>query len=123
MAEYYRRWYDVRLRTLLAWVLLLALGYTAYSYWSVYSDRAARRERELLSPTRGAVCTVVLRQDRLGLAHGGPEPTTIDGVPNYLEGKFAQMNDRWIVLNGLSEGQPQRWIPRENVLVIRVVGE
>jgi len=37
-----------------------------------------------------------------------------------VEGRFVLMNDQWIVLDGLKDGQPQEWIPRENVLLLRV---
>ena len=108
MADAPRRWYRVRLRTLVLWILLVTIGLSVYSYWSDYSERALRRERELLSPARGVACTALLRGTRGG---------TTD---RSVEGRFVLMNDQWIVLDGLKDGQPQEWIPRENVLLLRV---
>ena len=62
-----RRFFGLRLRTLVWLILLTTVGLSVYSYWSDYADRSARRERELLSPSRGDLCTVVLRADALGL--------------------------------------------------------
>jgi hypothetical protein len=108
MADSARRWYRVRLRTLVLWILLVTIGLSVYSYWSDYSERALRRERELLSPPRGAGCSVILR--------ASPEGASNQSV----EGFFVLMNDQWIVLDGLREGRPQQWIPRENVLLLQV---
>jgi hypothetical protein len=108
MADAARRWYRVRLRTLVVWILLVTIGLSVYSYWSDYSERSLRRERELLSPARGAACTVVLRN-----APGRFSSSS-------LEGHFVLMNDQWIVLDGLEDEKPQQWIPRENVLLLEV---
>jgi hypothetical protein len=106
MADAPRRWYRIRLRTLVVWILLVTIGLSIYSYWSDYSERSLRRERELLSPTRGAACTVVLRD-----APGRFSSSSIEGL-------FVLMNDQWIVLDGLEDATPQQWIPRENVLLL-----
>ena len=111
MADAPRRWYRVRLRTLVVWILLVTIGLSAYSYWSDYSERSMRRERELLSPARGAACSVVLRD-----APGGVTNRTVEGL-------FVLMNDQWIVLDGMKDGQPQQWIPRENVLLLQIRGQ
>jgi hypothetical protein len=108
MADAARRWYRVRLRTLVVWILLVTIGLSVYSYWSDYSERSLRRERELLSPARGAVCTVVLRDS----------PGRFSS--SSIEGLFVLMNDQWIVLDGLEDEKPQQWIPRENVLLLEV---
>ncbi len=123
MADAPRRWYRVRLRTLVVLILLVVVGLSAYSYWSDYAERSTRLERELLSPTRGADCTVVLRRDAVGIERMSPIPTRVDGVENSVSGRFRLMNEQWIVLDGAAEGMPQQWIPRENVLVIQVHGE
>jgi hypothetical protein len=115
-----RRWLGLRLRSLVWIVVVTTIALSAYSYWSDYSERAARRQRELLSPSPGDLCTVVLRSDALGLARTPPRASRVDGVDNYVEGRFVLMNDQWVVLAGVDEGAPQQWIPRENVLLIQV---
>jgi hypothetical protein len=83
-------------------------------------DEATRRERELLSPARGAECTIVLRRELLGIERMDASPTSVNGIANSIGGPFVLMNDQWIVLDGSSEGQPQQWIPREHVLLLKV---
>jgi len=120
MSDSPRRWFRIRLRTLLLLVLLTTIGLSIYSYWSDYRDQAQRREREMLSPARGALCTVVLRRELLGVARMAAHPASVDGIDNSLEGRFELMNDQWIVLSGSREGDPQQWIPREHVLLLKV---
>lgn len=118
-----RRWYRPRLRTLLVLTLGTIVAWSVYSYWSDYRDQAARRERELLSPARGALCTVVFRRELLGVEAMEPQPAVVNGVQNYVAGRFVLMNDDWIVLAGTAEGDArQQWIPRANVLLLRVDG-
>lgn len=109
MSDPPRRWFRFRLRTLLLLALLAAVGLSLYSYWSEYADLATRRERELLSPARGAYCTIELRRELLG-----------EDAARSIGGPFVLMNDQWIVLGGQREGEPQQWIPREHVLLLRV---
>ena len=120
MSDPPRRWFRLRIRTLLLLTLLAVIGLSIYSYWSDYMDLATRRERELLSPARGAYCTIVLRRELLGIDRMDASPATISGVANSVGGPFVLMNDQWIVLGGAREGQPQQWIPREHVLLLRV---
>jgi hypothetical protein len=120
MADAPRRRYRPRLRTLLWLTVLSIISWTVYSYWADYAERAAQRERELLSPSAGDLCTVILRGDALGLEHMPARATQIDGVKNYVEGRFVLMNDQWLKLDGVSPGDAQQWIPRENVLLIQV---
>jgi hypothetical protein len=120
MADTPRRWLGLRLRTLVWLVLLAVVALSVYSYWTDYAERSLRRRRELLSPERGDLCTVVLRGDALGLDQMPPRASRVNGVDNYVEGRFVLMNDQWVVLAGAGEGDPQQWIPRENVLVIQV---
>lgn len=120
MGDRPRRFFGLRLRTLVWLVLLTTVSASVYSYWSDYADRSARRERELLSPSRGDLCTVVLRADALGLDQMSPQKGSFDGVENFVRGRFVLMNDQWLKLDGVEEGQPQQWIPRENVLLIQV---
>jgi hypothetical protein len=120
MPEPTRRRYRPRFRTLL-WLTVLAVGsWTVYSYWSDYAERSAQRERELLSPSAGDLCTVILRGDALGLEQMPARATQIDGIKNYVEGRFVLMNDQWLKLDCVAPGDPQQWIPRENVLLIQV---
>ena len=118
-----RRWFRFRLRTLLALTLLLVVGASLYSYWSDYSEQSERRAREMLSPEAGQLCTVVLRGDALGLQKMPAEAVEMNGVANYVRGRFVMMNDQWLKLDGDSEGAAQQWIPRENVLLIEVKAE
>ena len=120
MSDPPRRRFRFRIRTLLLLTLLAVVGLSVYSYWSDYMDEALRRERELLSPPRGALCTVVLRRELLGVERMASAPATIEGVSNHLSGAFVLMNDEWIVLEGASPSEPQQWIPREHVLLLRV---
>lgn len=120
MSDPPRRWFRFRIRTLLLVTLLAVIGLSLYSYWADYLDQSARRQRDLLSPARGAHCTVVLRRELLGIERMDASPATINGVANSVWGPFVLMNDQWIVLGGQREGQPQQWIPREHVLLLRV---
>ena len=122
MAEAPRRWLGLRLRTLVWMLLLVCVSFSAYSYWSDYAERAARRQRELLAPSPGDLCTVVLRADALGMDGMPPSATRLNGIDNFVEGRFVMMNDQWIKLDGVAEGMPQQCIPRENVLMIQVAG-
>lgn len=107
----------------MVWIFLAVLGLSAFSYWSEYSERTQRRDRELLSPAPGSACTVVLKRDLVGIPRVSPAPSKVDGVENSVSGRFRLMNDQWIVLDGATDQSPQQWIPRENVLVIQVLGE
>jgi hypothetical protein len=120
MADPPRRWFRFRLRTLLLLTLLAVIGASLYSYWSDYAEQAARRERELLSPARGAMCEVVLRRELLGIERMSPRPAEVNGVSNAVYGRFVLMNDQWLVLGGDAAGEPQQWIPKENVLLLKV---
>jgi hypothetical protein len=118
MGDAPRRFLRFRLRTLFWLTLLLAVTLSAYSYWSEYAEQAAQRQRELMAPAPGAMCAVVLRADLVGLERMHPGPAETNGVVNYVRGKFVAMNQGWIKLEGATPGDPQRWIPRENVLLI-----
>jgi len=118
-----RRWFGLRLRTLVWLILLTTVALSVYSYWSDYAERAARRERELLSPSPGDLCTVVLRGDALGLTEMPARASEVDGIANYVRGRCVMTNNQWLELAGEREGQPQQWIPRENVLLIQVAAE
>lgn len=116
-----RRWLlGLRFRTLVWLVLLATVALSLYSYWADYTERTARRERELLSPAAGDFCKVVLRGDALGMEQMPAVASQIEGVKNFVEGRFVTMNDQWLKLDGAAAGDPQQWIPRANVLVIEV---
>ena len=121
MSDVRRRFlFGLRLRTIALLVIAACVGWTAYSTWADYSERAARREREPLSPSPGDLCTVVLRADALGMGPMAPHAARINGVDNSIGGRFVMMNDQWLKLEGPNAGDPQQWIPRENVLLIQV---
>jgi hypothetical protein len=120
MSDSPRRWFRIRLRTLLLLVLLATIGLSVYSYWSDYIDEALRREREMLSPPRGALCTIVLRRELLGPERTAAEPLIDGDVSSSFSGPFVLMNDEWIVLGGATETEPQHWIPRRHVLLLKV---
>jgi hypothetical protein len=101
-----RRWFRFRIRTLLLLTLLTVIVLSVYSYWSDYADQAARRQRELLAPAKGAYCTVFL------------DPAASGDGDKYLFGRFYLMNDEWLVLDG--ENQKQHWIPRQYVKRLQV---
>ena len=120
MSDAPRRWFRFRLRTLLVLTFLGVVGLSIYSYWSDYRDQALRREREMLSPARGALCTVVLKRELVGLDRVSASPASLGEVSHNLRGAFVLMNDQWIVLDGASPSEPQQWIPREHVLLLRI---
>jgi hypothetical protein len=121
MSDVRRRFlFGLRLRTLAILAIAVCVAWTAYSSWADYAERSAQRERELLSPSPGDLCTVVLRGDALGLKQMPARPSEVDGIDNYVRGRFVLMNDQWLKLDGVGAGAPQQWIPRENVLLIQV---
>lgn len=114
--DYYvppRPWYRPRYRVLIFWILALLVMSSLYSYWSDARVAAARRQRELMTPQPGATCEVELEPPAQGSATSSPS----------VKGLFATMNDQWVVLDGVAEGDPQQWIPREQIVVLKVHGE
>lgn len=118
MAQTEKSWFRLRWRTLFLLVLLSVTGWSLYSYWAEYTELAARKARETMSPPVGSTCTVLLRRDELGIKSNRLTPMTTDSVPNNVRGKFMKLNDEWIVLE--SSENKQVWIPREHVLLLRV---
>ena len=94
----------IRWRTLLFGLLILVVGWRGYSYWTDYSDRAARKARERLAPQTGAMCTV----------------TCTPEIDHTYFGRFVQMNDRWLVLDATAEDAPQLWIPLQHIALLEV---
>jgi len=118
MPENGKTWFRLRWRTLFLLVVLSAVAWSAYSYWSEYSEHATRKAREMMAPSVGAECTAILRKDELGLDSSRLMPMEIQGVTNYVRGKFVQLNDDWIVL--ATPSKQQLWLPRQHVLLLRV---
>ncbi|QEG37877.1 hypothetical protein Pr1d_52250 [Bythopirellula goksoeyrii] len=107
-------------------VLLLALlviFWSGFSYWSEYSENAARVARERLAPPLGVRCQVVFSGADLGIENMSPAFGTVNGVENFVLGTIIDQSERWIVLAPQSEGEKATeriWIPRERVMLIRV---
>jgi hypothetical protein len=110
MATAPRSIFRPRIRTL---ILMLAAGmivWSAFSYWSEYSENSARRARELLAPPLGVECIVSLDI---------PESSTIAG-------RIVEQSDRWIVLQQPPPAEEPNtrghttWIPRERILLIQI---
>jgi hypothetical protein len=109
MATVPRSIFRLRIRTVL---LLFAVGmivWSAFSYWTEYSESSARRARELLAPPLGANCTI-----------------SLDGMEAaVVYGKIVDQSERWIVLQqepavDVSSGRGKKiWIPLERVLLIQ----
>jgi predicted negative regulator of RcsB-dependent stress response len=95
-----KSWFRLRLRTILLLLVGVLVAWSGYSYWSDYQTHAARKAREMLAPSVGAVCTVTLDGDK------------------RVSGKFVELNDDWIVLK-FAEGKEQLWIPRDRILLMR----
>lgn len=84
-------------------VIAGVVGWSVYSYWSEYSEAAAKRARESMAPAVGASCTLTLRDSQT------------------LVGTFVKLNDEWIVLQPDGDSAKQEiWIPRESVSHMRV---
>jgi hypothetical protein len=103
---------------MLVWALGLIAASSVYQYWSDARDESTRRQLETLSPVRGARCTIQLLPEAWGFASSAEQGAERDG--GRIEGRFAAMNDRWIVLDGLEEGQPQFWVPQTLVRSLSV---
>jgi hypothetical protein len=107
MADPPRRWFRFRIRTLLLLTFLTVVALSIYSYASDYWDQATRRQRELLSPAKGAYCIVFL-----------DEPPSNGSSEKLVYGRFYLMNNEWLVLD--AEGSKQEWIPRQRVRRVQV---
>lgn len=114
-----RRWYRPRIRTMLLLLLVAAVAWSSYTYWTDYSQRSRQRLRELMAPAEGASCRVVFRGDAIGLDRSGVQPRSVEGTSNYVSGVFVRMNDQWLVLKQPIEGRAtQVWIAREQILYL-----
>jgi hypothetical protein len=106
-----RPFWRIRYRTAILLLALAMVLWSGFSYWSEYSENAARRARDLLAPPVGLGCTITLDT----------------GEYQQLNGKIIDQSDRWIVLqqsadpNAPNNPRPNVWVPRERVLTIEVM--
>lgn len=120
MPEVKRRWFRIRVRSLLLLILIAVVGMSVYSYWADYRREQLRRARELPYPAVGKACTVVFKGSALGVDSPPPPTAEVNGMSNSLSGEFRAINDQWIVLQRMPPDDSVVWIPREHVLLIRV---
>ena len=77
-------------------------------------------EKNPLTAKIGKDCVVQFRRgDGLGAAGDIPVPPTtgnINGADVQIEGKLESVNGGWVVLG---QGDMERWIPRESILLIQ----
>ncbi len=105
-----RSFFRIRYRTAILLLVLAMILWSAFSYWSEYSENSARRARELLAPPLGVPCSIAV----------------IGNEPRVLQGKIVDQSDRWIVLQQNPEPDTpnvpgtQVWIPRERVESIQI---
>lgn len=111
MSTVSRPFWRIRYRTAILLLALAMVVWSAFSYWSEYSENATRRARDLLSPPLGVGCTITLDT----------------GEYQQLNGRIVEQSDRWIVLqqpaeqNTPNSPKPNVWVPRERVLTIEVM--
>lgn len=97
--------FRLRYRTIVLLLALVVILWSGFSYWSEYSENAARLARERLAPPVGVPCQIVL------------------GIDDSITGTIVDQSERWIVLAPQSSNDKSGsriWIPRERVLLIRV---
>jgi hypothetical protein len=105
-----RSLFRIRYRTIIMLMVVALILWSGFSYWTEYSDNAARRARELLAPPVGVFCRVELDADNQA----------------DLVGRIVDQSERWLVLevernNDTPSRQVQQtWVPRERVLMIEV---
>ncbi|MGI9427178.1 MAG: hypothetical protein ACR2NM_00865 [Bythopirellula sp.] len=98
-----KTWFRLRWRTMFLLAIAIIVGWSGYSYWSEYSERAALKARELMAPAVGAQCEIELGDDVA------------------VSGTFVKLNDEWIVLREeVTHSKAETWIPREKVQRMRV---
>jgi hypothetical protein len=106
-----RPFWRIRYRTAILLLALAMVVWSLFSYWSEYSENAARRARDLLAPPLGVGCTITLDNESR----------------EQLNGKIIEQSERWIVLHQPAEQgapnitRPNVWIPRERILTIEVM--
>lgn len=118
MSENRKSWLWRRWRTMLLLVIAGVVGWSAYSYWLEYSEEAAKRARESMSPSVGSQCSIIFRREEIGLDQALLNRGSINGTENSVRGTFVKLNDEWIVLR--ENDREELWIPCERVLLMRV---
>lgn len=105
-----RSFFRVRYRTIILLMFVAIILWSGFSYWTEFSENAARRARDLLAPPVGVFCRIELEA----------------ADKSVIRGEIIEQSERWIVV------QPSRnpetpntstnpvWIPRERVLFIEV---
>lgn len=117
-----RRRFQFSLQSLMVLVALTAalLSSAVVIRQNLWSDNPTPVGEELtLRP--GDLCTIVFRRETLGLDHAYLRPTTVNGIGNFIQGRFVAMNEEWIAIQDFGSGKEQHWIPREHVLFLKVV--
>jgi hypothetical protein len=109
MSPAHRPFFRVRYRTIILLMVVAMILWSGFSYWTEYSENAARRARDLLAPPVGVFCRIELNAEKAAIS-----------------GEIIDQSERWIVVqpsrNPESPNTPTSpvWIPRERVLLIEV---
>ncbi len=115
--------FRLRYRTIVLLLALVVILWSGFSYWSEYSENAARQARERLAPPLGVRCHVVFSGGDLGIENMPPTHAEVNGTTNSVSGTIVDQSERWIVLAPQSSNDKSGsriWIPRERVLLISV---
>lgn len=78
------------------------------------------RSDKVKQPPRAKSATVQFRRDFLGASMDLPVSPATDGINGAMvsmSGKLKMVNEEWVVLGQAKE---EIWIPRENVLLIKI---
>ena len=115
-----------------SWFLFLLVGATLLSGSVLIGCAPSNTQAGSHAPASsglpvGRVCTVFMRHDRLGMASEHPASVLVDGQNGSrlsIAGRLKRADAEWIVLSDVGEKPPSEvWIPRDNVLAIRFLGE
>jgi hypothetical protein len=97
-------------------ILVVALMAVALAGCSPATDTSGQAH-----PIPGALCTVSIRRDALGVAGEavvGPRTDVFNGGEASVHGRLQRVTPEWLVLDGRAE--QELWIPKHLVLMIRV---
>lgn len=103
--------FRIRYRTIILLMVVAMILWSGFSYWTEYSDNAARRARDLLAPPLGVLCRIELAADNQA----------------DVLGQIIEQSERWIVVQPSSNPKTPNtpthpiWIPRERVLLIEML--
>ena len=115
-----------------SWFLFLLVGATLLSSSLLSGCAPSNTQAGSHAPASsglpvGRVCTVFMRHDRLGMASEHPASVLVDGQNGSrlsIAGRLKRADSEWIVITNTSTQRPSEvWIPRDNVLAIRFLGE